>query len=282
MLFFISAYRKRARIDRARNKIPLTIGGWGTRGKSGTERLKAAVFHGLGYEVAVKTTGCEAMLIHSVPDEAPHEIFIFRSYDKATIWEQRDTLETAAALGSEVFLWECMALQPEFVELLQRDWMRDDLVTLTNAFPDHEDVQGPTGADVAECISTFIPHDSTLITSEVNFLPLFAEKCRERGTTLRVTTPRKADLIADDLLALFPYAEHPRNIALVADMAEQLGVDRTLAIATMAEHVVPDLGVLKAYPPACVRSRTLRFSNGMSANERTVSMVWGQVESWCG
>jgi gamma-polyglutamate synthase len=275
VLFFIGAYRKRARIDRARKQIPLTIGGWGTRGKSGTERLKAAVFHGLGYEVAVKTTGCEAMLIHSVPDEAPHEIFIFRSYDKATIWEQRDTLETAAALGSEVFLWECMALQPEFVELLQRDWMRDDLVTLTNAFPDHEDVQGPSGADVAECISTFIPHDSTLITSEVNFLPLFAEKCRERGTTLRVTTARKAELIADDLLALFPYAEHPRNIALVADMAEQLGVDRHLAIATMAEHVVPDLGVLKAYPPACVRGRTLRFSNGMSANERT-----GFLNNW--
>jgi poly-gamma-glutamate synthase PgsB/CapB len=275
LVFFVGAYRKRARIERARRKIPLTIGGWGTRGKSGTERLKAAVFHGLGYEVAVKTTGCEAMLIHSVPDEAPHEIFIFRSYDKATIWEQRDTLETAAALGSEVFLWECMALQPEFVELLQKDWMRDDLVTLTNAFPDHEDVQGPSGADVAECISTFIPHDSTLITSEVNFLPLFAEKCRERGTALRVTTPRKAELIADDLLALFPYAEHPRNIALVADMAEQLGIDRTLAIATMADHVVPDLGVLKAYPPACVRGRVLQFSNGMSANERT-----GFLNNW--
>jgi poly-gamma-glutamate synthase PgsB/CapB len=275
LLFFIGAYRKRARIDRARKQIPLTIGGWGTRGKSGTERLKAAVFHGLGYEVAVKTTGCEAMLIHSVPDEAPHEIFIFRSYDKATIWEQRDTLETAAALGSEVFLWECMALQPEFVELLQKDWMRDDLVTLTNAFPDHEDVQGPTGADVAECISKFIPHDSTLITSEVNFLPVFAEQCKQRGTTLCVTTPRSAELIADDLLALFPYAEHPRNIALVADLAEQLGIDRHLAIATMAEHVVPDLGVLKAYPTACVRGRALRFSNGMSANERT-----GFLNNW--
>jgi poly-gamma-glutamate synthase PgsB/CapB len=275
LLFFGGAYRKRARIARARKQIPLSIGGWGTRGKSGTERLKAAVFHGLGYEVAVKTTGCEAMLIHSVPDEAPHEIFIFRSYDKATIWEQRDTLETAAALGSEVFLWECMALQPEFVELLQKDWMRDDLVTLTNAFPDHEDVQGPSGADVADCISTFIPHDSTLITSEVNFLPLFAEKCKQRGTTLCVTAPRSAELIADDLLALFPYAEHPRNIALVADLAEQLGIDRHLAIATMAEHVVPDLGVLKAYPSACVRGRTLRFSNGMSANERT-----GFLNNW--
>ena len=275
IVFFVGSYRKRSAIARARAKIPLSIGGWGTRGKSGTERLKAAMFHGLGYEVTVKTTGCEAMLIHSVPDQPPHEIFIFRSYDKATIWEQRDTVEVAAALHSEVFLWECMALQPEFVKLLQHDWMRDDVVTLTNAFPDHEDVQGPAGTDVAECISAFIPRDSTLITSELSFLPLFRERAQERRTMLEAVAPYEGDLIAHDLLALFPYNEHPRNIALVAQLAEQLGLDRHLAIATMAEHVVPDLGVLKVYPPALVRGRELRFINGMSANERT-----GFLNNW--
>ena len=274
-LFFLEAFWKRRRIERARQRIPLTIGGWGTRGKSGTERLKAAVFHGLGYEVFVKTTGCEAMLIHSVPDEPAHEVFIFRSYDKSSIWEQRDMLELAADLDSEVYLWECMALNPQFVELMQREWMRDDLVTLTNAFPDHEDIQGPAGVNVAECISSFIPYDSTLVTSEVNFLPLFAERCKERGTRLHAVSTRDADLIADDVLALFPYNEHPRNIALVARVGAQFGIDRHLAIATMAEHVVPDLGVLKAYPAARVRGRVLRFMNGMSANERT-----GFLNNW--
>ena len=275
VLFFVGAYRKRASIARARAKLPLSIGGWGTRGKSGTERLKAALFHGLGYEVTVKTTGCEAMLIHSVPDQPPHEIFIFRSYDKSTIWEQRDTVENAAALGSEVFLWECMALQPEFVRLLQQDWMRDDYVTLTNAFPDHEDVQGPTGADVAECISAFIPKGSQLITSEQEFLPLFRQRAQERDTHLDALGPHDGDLIASDVLALFPYNEHPRNIALAAKLADHLGIDRDLAVATMAEHVVPDLGVLKTYPAACVRGRTLSFINGMSANERT-----GFLNNW--
>ena len=275
VLFFVSAYRQRARIARARARIPLTIGGWGTRGKSGTERLKAAVFHGLGYEVSVKTTGCEAMLIHSVPEETPHEIFVFRSFDKSTIWEQRDLVETAAALESEVFLWECMALQPEFVELLQHDWMNDNFVTLTNAFPDHEDVQGPAGVDVAGCITSFIPYDSTLLTTEVQFLPMFEQRARERGSVLHAVPPRAGDLIAEDVLALFPYSEHPRNIALVARLSEELGVDRHLAMATMAEHVVPDLGVLKTYPPACVRGRVLRFINGMSANERT-----GFLNNW--
>jgi poly-gamma-glutamate synthase PgsB/CapB len=274
-LFLAEAFWKRRRLARARARIPLTIGGWGTRGKSGTERLKAALFHGMGYEVFVKTTGCEAMIIHSVPDEPARELFIFRSYDKATIWEMRDTLELAAALGSEVYLWECMALTPSYVELLQKDWMRDDLVTITNAYPDHEDIQGPAGIDIAECVASFIPDGATCVTSEVNFLPLFAETARRRDTRLIASTPREADLIAEDLLALFPYKEHPRNIALVARLAEELGIERSFAIATMAEHVVPDIGVLKAYPPARVRGRTLSFVNGMSANERT-----GFLNNW--
>ena len=40
-LFLSSGYYRRRRIARARAAIPLSVGGWGTRGKSGTERLKA-------------------------------------------------------------------------------------------------------------------------------------------------------------------------------------------------------------------------------------------------
>lgn len=256
------------RIDRARSALPLCIGGWGTRGKSGTERLKAGLFHGLGYDVFVKTTGCEAMMMHSVPDRLPLEVFIHRPYDKATIWEQRDMLELAAKMEAEVFLWECMGLNPRYVSLLQSEWMRDDLATLTNAYPDHEDIQGPAGEDVARVIAEFVPRGATLITSEDNFLPLLAETARERGTRMLATPALDAELIPRDLLALFPYDEHPRNIALVARLGAELGVDPTLAIHTMAQNVVPDLGVLKRYPPARIRGRVITFANGMSANER--------------
>src|SRR5260370_34602470 len=105
-----------------------------------TERLKAAMFHGLGYETLVKTTGCEAMFIHAVPGLPAREVFIYRPYDKATVWEQREVLSLARRLGVRVFLWECMALQPDLVNLLQSQWMRDDWSTITNAYPEHEDV----------------------------------------------------------------------------------------------------------------------------------------------
>lgn len=259
----------RRSIERDRRAIPLVIGGWGTRGKSGTERLKAALLQGFGHEVLVKTTGCEAMFIHAVPGVPAREIFVYRPYDKATVWEQRDLLRLARRMGARVFLWECMALQPDLVNLLQHQWMRDDLSTITNAYPDHEDVQGPAGVDVAATIGEFVPTNGKLFTAEEQMLPLLRERARERGTTLRVTTARDAELVADDLLARFPYQEHPKNVALVASLARALGISETMAIAEMADHVVPDLGVLKTYPALPWRGRTVSFANGMSANERT-------------
>jgi len=33
------------------------------------------------------------------------------------------------------FSGECMGLNPHYVEILQKQWMRDDLSTITNAYP---------------------------------------------------------------------------------------------------------------------------------------------------
>src|SRR5262249_42329533 len=230
----------RRSIELDRRAIPLVVGGWGTRGKSGTERLKAGLFQGLGYEVLVKTTGCEAMFIHAVPGVRAQEVFIYRPYDKATIWEQRELLRLGQRFGGRAFLWECMALQPDLVNLLQAQWMRDDYSTITNAYPDHEDLQGPAGQDVAETISEFVPTNGRLFTSEDQMLPILRERAAARETSIHVVGARESELIADDLLARFPYHEHPRNIALVSALGQALGISSAIAIAEMADHVVPD------------------------------------------
>ncbi len=176
----------RHRVEAERRSIPLVIGGWGTRGKSGTERLKGALFHGLGYECLVKTTGCEAMFIHAVPGLPAAEVFTYRPYDKATVWEQREVLSLAHRLGVRVFIWECMALQPELVNLLQSQWMHHDLSTITNAYPDHEDVQGPTGLDVATTISEFV--DSRRASARRHR----ARRRAHRGRSARTILTRRA------------------------------------------------------------------------------------------
>lgn len=256
------------RIRRARTALPLVIGGWGTRGKSGTERLKAALFSGLGYRVLSKTTGCEAMVLHGHPSGSLQELFLYRPYDKATIWEHASVMQLAAELRVDVFLWECMGLNPDYVQILQRQWSRDDLSTLTNTYPDHEDIQGPAGSDIPRVMVRFLPDRGRLITTEESMLPMLRDGCRRRQCALDAVGWDAAWLLPRDLLQRFPYQEHPSNIALVLRMAEPFGVPRDQALKLMADRVVPDLGVLKTSPVAEIDGRKLQFSNGMSANER--------------
>ena len=262
-------------IMRARRAMPLVIGGWGTRGKSGTERLKAALFNALGYNVVSKTSGCEAMFLHGYAHGNLREMFLFRPYDKATIWEQANVLRLAGKLNGEVFLWECMGLTPSYIEILQQQWMRDDLSTITNTYPDHEDLQGPAGVNIPQVMTQFIPPESVLLTSEEQMLPILREAAVHQKTKVRSVGWLQAGLLAPDLLSRFPYEEHPYNIALVMDMADELGIEPDFSIREMADRVVADLGVLKVTPKARIRGRHLDFTNGMSANER-----FGCMANW--
>jgi gamma-polyglutamate synthase len=259
-------------IKNARNKIPLVIGGWGTRGKSGTERLKAALFSSLGASVFSKTTGCEAMFLYSSPFDTMTEFILFRPYDKATIWEQYNVVKLASKLKTDVFLWECMALSPTYVKILQRNWMKDDISTITNTFPDHEDIQGPAGWNVADTMINFIPDKGHLITSEEQMFPVLETETYHRNTEFYKVGWKETMLITPDIVERFPYKEHPYNIALVAKIAENLGIPQDYALKEMSDNIIPDIGVLKQYPESKILSRKLIFYSGMSANERYACM----------
>lgn len=260
---------------RLRSRLPLSLGGWGTRGKSGTERLKAGLINALGPSIVSKTTGCEAMFLLGTPFGDLTEMFLFRPYDKATIWEQYQLLRTSDGLKTRVFLWECMGLNPSYVKVLQQDWMRDDIGTITNTYPDHEDVQGPAGRNIPEVMCQFIPHDSFLLTTEEEMLPILAEGAEKAGTRMQAVTWKEAGLIHQSLLDRFPYEEHPYNIALVTAMGAELGLEADFCIKEMSDRVVADLGVLKTYPRSRINGRTLEFVMGMSANER-----FGAMGNW--
>lgn len=262
-------------IRRVRRALPLVIGGWGTRGKSDTERLKAAMFNGLGLPLISKTTGCEAMFLHAEAYGETRELFLFRPFDKATIWEQARVARMGRDMGSGVVLWECMGLTPSYVAILQRQWMRDDISTITNTYPDHEDLQGPAGRNIPEVMTEFIPDNSTVLTTEEQMLPILSEGARRRQSRIIAVDWCAPLMLPDEALSRFPYAEHPANIALVLRMAEELGLDQDRALREMSDKVVPDLGVLKTYPVATVGQRRIEFVNGMSANER-----FGALGNW--
>jgi poly-gamma-glutamate synthase PgsB/CapB len=273
--FFLHHLWRNRAMRRARAALAVSVGGWGTRGKSGTERLKAAVFSALGHPLVSKTTGNEAMFLHATAFGEVRELFLFRPYDKATIWEQLDLAVLSRKLGARVFLWECMGLTPSYVRVLQRHWMRDDIGTITNTYPDHEDVQGPAGRNIPEVMTNFIPEGTLLITSEEQMRPILAEEARKLGTEFACVGWLEAGLIPQEFLARFPYEEHPYNIALVTRMAAELGIEPDVAVKEMADRVVQDIGALKVYPEASVHSRRLEFILGNSANER-----FGALGNW--
>lgn len=63
------------------------------------------------------------MFLHAPAYGKLREMFLFRPYDKATIWEQGHVMRLADQLNVEVFLWECMALTPSYVAVLQKEWV---------------------------------------------------------------------------------------------------------------------------------------------------------------
>ncbi len=278
LLFVLGGMYKRRAVNRARKNMPLVIGGWGSRGKSSVERLKAGLFNALGYSVLSKTTGCEAMFIYAGRYGRMRELFLFRPYDKATIWEQHNLMCLASSLNADVFLWECMGLNPSYVKILQKDWGQDDISTITNTYPDHEDIMGPAGINVAEVISEFVPKKAILVSSEEEMKPVLSEAARRLGSRDVYSNWLDAGMLTPDILGRFTYDEHPNNVALILALADELTIDRDFALKEMADRVIPDIGVLKTFPVSRLRKRRLEFTNGMSANERFAALSnWGRA-----
>jgi gamma-polyglutamate synthase len=124
-------------------------------------------------------------------------------------------------------------------------------------------------------MTQFIPERGTLFTTEEEMYPILREGAERVGTDIRPVGWKEAGLIHQSLLARFPYAEHPFNIALVTAMAAELDLEADYAVKEMADRVVADLGVLKIYPRSQIDGRTLEFVMGMSANER-----FGAMGNW--
>ena len=96
---------------------------------------------------------------------------------------------------------------------------------------------------------------------------------KSKNTSIRAIGERESMLIGDDSRAL-PVPRAPKNIALVSALA-QGACPRRWRWAEMADNVVPDLGVSRPTRVVVHAGRTVAFTNGMKANERT-----GALGNW--
>lgn len=262
---------------RARKSFLLCIGGWGTRGKSSVERLKTALFLSMGCSVFSKTSGSEASFTYTDSSCKALVIPIFRPYEKATISEQLKFVRIASKFKTEVFLWECMAIAPRYVKVMQNSWMKDDISTITNTYPDHEDAQGPAGWNIAETMTNFIPSNALLITTEKEMYPFLEDEAIKKGTTFDRVDEGETFTLTSDILSLFPYKEHPKNISLVLRLGEMLGIDSDIALKGMIDNIMPDIGALNEFPPVIVNNKKIVFISGMSANEKAACLYNWEV-----
>lgn len=238
-------------------KIPVRILVNGTRGKSSVVRLVAGMLREAGYVTVAKTTGSDARIID--PDGS--ERAVSRPYGPR-LSEQKSLARYAAGLRADALVVECMAVRPESQMVMQRHLVRATIGVITNARVDHVEEISRTLDETADALALTMPRDGVLVTAD----PRFAAY----GPRVVVAD---ASLAAPELLERFSYPVFAENVALALAVAEEVGIDRDVAIRGMLK-AAPDIGVqpLSEIPVASYRVVVV---NAFAANDvASTMMAW--------
>ena len=270
LLGIVEGIRHRRNLSR----IPIRIHVNGTRGKSSVTRLIAAGLRAGGVPTCAKTTGTAAAMI--LPDGSEYAIY---RPARANILEQVRIIDTAAEVGCQALVVECMALQPLLQSLSELRLVRSTHGVVTNVRADHLDVMGPGEEDVGLAISGSIPVGGKLFTSTERHLELLEQAAADRGTTVVAVGEDEIATVGDEDLAGFSYLEHESNVALALRVCAEFGIDRETALSGMWS-ARPDPGVLTVHQLDFF-GRRLYFANALAANDpESTGDIWRRVLEW--
>ena len=263
----VAGYMERRRHGRRLQAVPIRVNVNGSRGKSTVTRLLIGVFAEAGFDTVGKTTGTQARLIlNHEPDEEP----IQRRLEGPNIREQKNVGRRAAERGADALVSECMAIVPEYQQVLQEDLLQANIVVLTNVLEDHLDEMGPTTDEVAQAFAATIPSGGSLVVAKGPYHDYFTAVAEARGTTVHVADP---SLVADTDVAAFDHLVFPEHVALCLAVAEAVGIDEATALEGM-KRSRPDpfatrlVQVGSAVSPAC-------FVSAFSANDPVSTLgIW--------
>jgi len=252
-------------------RLPVRIHVNGTRGKTSVVRLIAAGLRSGGMRVCSKTTGSFAAITGPDGEDYP-----LHRPDPPNIIEQMRVLRHMAAFDPDVAVIECMALQPPFQALTERQMVISSHSVITNARADHLDIMGPNPEDVALALAGSTPYGAKLFTAERKHTATLRMACRDRDTALHPVTDGDVAEITDDDLAKFAYAEHAENVALALAVCADLGVARADALAGM-QALQPEVGATRIQELEFF-GRSLLFVNAFAANDpESTGLIWERV-----
>ena len=253
--------------------IPIRIHINGTRGKSSVTRLVGAGLRAGGILTVTKVTGTFPRLII----EDGTETFIYRKSD-ANIIEQLSIVKYAAMRKAQALVMECMALQPQYQTITEKQMIHSNLSVMTNVRLDHVDIMGHTLPEIAETMGRTIPKNELLFTSE-NVIPQTLKEIADKRNTK--THFIDSQSITREEMKGFTYIEHKDNVALALAICQHLKIDRETALNGMYK-AVPDAGALRRYKVEAFQKQ-LFFYNAFAANDPdSTYMVWQKIRDEIG
>jgi len=252
-------------------RLPVRIHVNGTRGKTSVVRLIAAGLRAGGLRVCSKTTGSFAAVTGPDGEDYP-----LHRPTQPNVIEQMRVMRRLVAFEPDVIVMECMALQPQYQALTERQMVCSTHGVITNARADHLDVMGPGPYDVALALAGSVPYSTRLFTAERPFLDVFRKAASDRGSELIHTSEDDVAEVSDDEMSAFAYAEHAENVALALAVCADLGVDRATALAGM-QALKPEVGATRIQEIDFF-GRSLIFVNAFAANDpESTEMIWERV-----
>ncbi|MDR1826707.1 MAG: hypothetical protein LBR29_00075 [Methylobacteriaceae bacterium] len=139
--------RERLELNRLLRVLTTRVHVFGTRGKTTTTRLLAALFRQNGRTVLGKISGDTPLLIFPDGTEMP-----LNRRGPANVREYVSCLRRAARSGCDTVVFECMALSPETV-VAATGFLKPTHALITNTRPDHHETMGRTPGEIAATLA---------------------------------------------------------------------------------------------------------------------------------
>lgn len=217
-LAFVLAYglllvRQAIRVRNARESFASRILVTGSRGKSGTVRLIHAALRYSGRTAYGKITGTTA--VELIPDGT--EVPTVR-FGAAGISEMPQAMIRAARAKAEYGIFECMAISPDLIHLVDAKYVRPSIVVIPTIRLDHLEDEGLSELEIGMNIFEAVADCDYLVTGvdQPELLALYRQWCEAKGITLIEARP------GDETPAVIGH--HPTNVEIARQVLLLLGL----------------------------------------------------------